>query len=327
MRTVKRWVEKWFCVPKDEKVSDRSLLRTMLSSVLGIMMCGICLAGLTWAWFSSSVTSTANNITAADFSVTTTFKNSNGEVVDPTFTNEGYSLDSGDYTVTVTATGTASTGYCRIVLNGQTYHTVQLFNNAESDTPSVTFTVNAAEDSKLTITPQWGTFTNTENEKLIGDTQNGLSRIPAADTNAEPKAALTAVLSEAPRETTGTDITYGLTDAEQSYTVQQGDTLSGIANRYGTTVAVLAAYNNIANPDVIQAGVTIEIPPASYKVPEATASQPSATENSAAETSVTEPSQQASDPSSVTSDTEATPSLPQETVSEETTASEPGNGQ
>lgn len=46
------------------------------------------------------------------------------------------------------------------------------------------------------------------------------------------------------------------------YTVKSGDTLSGIASRYGTTYQVLAAYNNIANPNVIFTGQRIKIPAA-----------------------------------------------------------------
>lgn len=45
----------------------------------------------------------------------------------------------------------------------------------------------------------------------------------------------------------------------QKYTIQAGDTLSGIASRYGTTYQNLAAWNNIANPNLIYAGREIFI--------------------------------------------------------------------
>ena len=44
-----------------------------------------------------------------------------------------------------------------------------------------------------------------------------------------------------------------------TYTIQPGDTLSGIAAQYGTSVSNLVALNGIANPDVIYAGQTIRI--------------------------------------------------------------------
>ncbi|HEX6818225.1 MAG TPA: LysM peptidoglycan-binding domain-containing protein [Ktedonobacterales bacterium] len=43
-------------------------------------------------------------------------------------------------------------------------------------------------------------------------------------------------------------------DGCQWYTVQSGDTLSKLSARFGTTVAVLAATNHIANPDLIFVG-------------------------------------------------------------------------
>ena len=44
------------------------------------------------------------------------------------------------------------------------------------------------------------------------------------------------------------------------YIVQRGDTLSGIAAKYGTTYQKLASYNGIANPNIINVGQKIAIP-------------------------------------------------------------------
>ena len=44
------------------------------------------------------------------------------------------------------------------------------------------------------------------------------------------------------------------------YTIQPGDTLSELAKRHGTTVAILATANLIANPDKIYAGREIWLP-------------------------------------------------------------------
>ncbi|MCC8023505.1 MAG: LysM peptidoglycan-binding domain-containing protein, partial [Clostridiales bacterium] len=45
-----------------------------------------------------------------------------------------------------------------------------------------------------------------------------------------------------------------------TYTIRRGDTLSGIAARYGTTVGAIASLNGISNVDLIYAGETIRIP-------------------------------------------------------------------
>lgn len=45
-----------------------------------------------------------------------------------------------------------------------------------------------------------------------------------------------------------------------TYVIQPGDTLGGIAQRFGTTVSTLAELNGIKNPDKIYAGKTIRVP-------------------------------------------------------------------
>lgn len=50
------------------------------------------------------------------------------------------------------------------------------------------------------------------------------------------------------------------TSSETTYIVKKGDTLSGIASKYGTTYQVLASYNGISNPNLIGVGQAIKIP-------------------------------------------------------------------
>ncbi len=46
------------------------------------------------------------------------------------------------------------------------------------------------------------------------------------------------------------------------YVVQPGDTLSGIAQQFGTTTQAIAAANNISDPTLISVGQTLTIPAA-----------------------------------------------------------------
>ncbi|MGE0228815.1 MAG: LysM peptidoglycan-binding domain-containing protein [Dehalococcoidia bacterium] len=50
---------------------------------------------------------------------------------------------------------------------------------------------------------------------------------------------------------------------EQTYTVQPGDILSRIAARFGVSTQAIIAANGIANPDLIQVGQVLRIPPSS----------------------------------------------------------------
>ena len=47
--------------------------------------------------------------------------------------------------------------------------------------------------------------------------------------------------------------------SSSTYTVKSGDTLSGIASKYGTTVKSLQSKNNIKNPDKIYAGQVLKV--------------------------------------------------------------------
>lgn len=51
----------------------------------------------------------------------------------------------------------------------------------------------------------------------------------------------------------------GVTSSVEYYTVQSGDNLTKIANKYGTTVNQLVAWNNIKNPNLIYAGQKLRV--------------------------------------------------------------------
>lgn len=57
-----------------------------------------------------------------------------------------------------------------------------------------------------------------------------------------------------------TEPTTAQPTAETVHTVKSGETLSGIARKYGTTYQQLAAYNKISNPNKISVGQKIKIP-------------------------------------------------------------------
>ena len=45
----------------------------------------------------------------------------------------------------------------------------------------------------------------------------------------------------------------------QYYNVVSGDTLSGIAAKFGTTVAQLCSWNNISDPNLIYVGQVLRV--------------------------------------------------------------------
>lgn len=56
--------------------------------------------------------------------------------------------------------------------------------------------------------------------------------------------------------------------SEVLHTVVAGENLTKIANKYNTTMIRIAAYNNITDPNKIQIGSTLKIPPSDWEMPE-----------------------------------------------------------
>lgn len=78
---------------------------------------------------------------------------------------------------------------------------------------------------------------------------------PTPTPSPAPSAPPTTSPTEPPPTATPTASTSGRT-----YTVRAGDTLSGIAARFGTTVRELVALNGIENPSRIRIGLELKLP-------------------------------------------------------------------
>lgn len=141
---------------------QRGIFAILAPSAIGGAICVACLCGVSWAWFTANVGSTTQSIQTAQFSVTATVtanaenENTKPVAVTPAAENPlqfNGLLANTPYTVTLTASGTASTGFCKLELNGQKYLTPQL-------SPSAVFTfiyIPANVETSLLVQPQWGT--------------------------------------------------------------------------------------------------------------------------------------------------------------------------
>lgn len=96
-----------------------------------------------------------------------------------------------------------------------------------------------------------------------GAGDDGASPTPAgtiAPATAVPSGAPTVAPTVVPSERPTPTQQPSAAPRPRTYKVRSGDTLSAIAARFGTTVAKLAALNNITNPSLIHAGQVLKIP-------------------------------------------------------------------
>jgi LysM repeat protein len=83
-----------------------------------------------------------------------------------------------------------------------------------------------------------------------------------------------------PGSATATTPGYAPAETVRTHVVQPGETLYAIATRYGVTTAVLTQANNLANPSLIHAGLTLTIPSADALAAPAPAAAPAGTAKS-----------------------------------------------
>ena len=137
-----------------EKRSD-GLVHILAPSMLAICICAICLCGVSWAWFTASTSTGTTAIQSSSYKLSYQIGSDTAELAEVKAVTIP---ESGSCKITLSATGTAgATGYCGIKIGDETYYTEQIFVN---DTSEFTFTVNAAADTEITLTPKWGTYSH-----------------------------------------------------------------------------------------------------------------------------------------------------------------------
>lgn len=130
------------------------ILHILAPSVLAIVVCTVCLCGASWAWFTASITTGTARLQSASYTVSV--KILQGEVEIPAKSeNNGvfqFDIEAGSvYDITVTPTGTAASGYCKLKFENSEYYTGQLIGSP------ILFKATADQSGVLTFMPEWGT--------------------------------------------------------------------------------------------------------------------------------------------------------------------------
>lgn len=151
-----------------DKITDKAFSRLMLTSVLGILVCIMCLCSATWAWFSTDISNDSNTLGTGKFGLCVAITDANGASVTISERDDGTSVctlgEAGQYTVTLTMTEdtTVTKGFCSIKVAGRSYQTASI--TVEGTNPFV-FTLDAAKDGMtVTLSPAWGLPANADVE-------------------------------------------------------------------------------------------------------------------------------------------------------------------
>ena len=135
--------------------AETNLTKILLPSVLSILLCMTLLCGMTLAWFASTQSTPAATIQAATYRIDVVAETKNGGTVITAGQNGKYSLAKDvAYTVTLTAGGNASKGYCKVTLpDNSVLHTEQI-----APKNSLTFTLTLTSGGDVSFSPEWGTY-------------------------------------------------------------------------------------------------------------------------------------------------------------------------
>lgn len=138
-----------------------------------IVMCISSLSFDTLAWFTDTIKTKRITIQAANYDIDTLIKDTENNL-EPIILSEDSSMEyiiepNKKYTITLTASGTATTGFCKIIVGDKEYYTRQILTSENEN--NLSFTVNSYINEKIIFIPYWGTYSGDsvidDNDEII----------------------------------------------------------------------------------------------------------------------------------------------------------------
>ena len=137
-------------------LTDKAFSRLVITSILAIFICIVCLCSTTFAWFNASQMSAGNEIhSVPDCKLTVLVQKDGIELVD---IENGVELEAYQpYTVTLTLEGGSSSGYCMISA-GEDHYVSDYILRHEEEYKTVSFTLTVETTQTIVFTPRWGIY-------------------------------------------------------------------------------------------------------------------------------------------------------------------------
>ena len=138
---------------KDKEYNNNSdtTYKFLISSLLSVIICISLLCLTTYAWFTSSISTSVETIKSSTYSLS--YKIGDGDEIAISYDEDNYTsytVSEDSVSIVLKALGTG-TGYCVIKIDEDTYYTDQI----TIDT-SYTFTLEGANGFTITFIPYWG---------------------------------------------------------------------------------------------------------------------------------------------------------------------------
>lgn len=201
-RNVERVYGALFHKPQHGRRSD-GIWGMLAPSLVGMAVCAVSLCGMSWAWFTASISSSTQAIRTPEYTLTATVtaegadtvpgrSADSGSAVDSNTVLEGdtqYALTAGQaYTVELRANGTdGAAGYCLVTVDGKAYCTAPI-----TAVGTLRFRVRPESSGDMILTARWGTRAQQPDDPLtegtlIGTEDSGTTP-PAAEPAVQPPA-------------------------------------------------------------------------------------------------------------------------------------------
>ena len=242
---MKKRYRKYINISESEKIADHVFISRMLMSAVAMLVCIFALCSTTYAYFTSTRTSSVATIEAADFKLKIRIGEQEFKIGEA-YTYTCQSTEEDYYKFEFTAIGSASDGYCKVTIkddpNG-TYYTNQMKKDDVLILP-----IQVAEGIEITFEPSWGTsVVYAEGNQTYGVAAD--AEIKDEDMIVYSSAAV--MLEE---ESENQEKQYFL------HNIEEGETLESIAAFYKLTVEELCEYNDIPADTKLIPGEQIAIP-------------------------------------------------------------------
>ena len=151
---------------KPDKLTDKAFTRLFITSILGIVICLVCLCSTTWAWFDSDVSNSQNVIQSGEGKLAVIVTKEQVEIKN---VDKGVELEAGDYVVKMTLPQGSASGYCEIHVGSDIYRSPYIRHSEEAE-QTLTFGITLTEKTALSIKTRWGIYSDGEADVAAGAT-------------------------------------------------------------------------------------------------------------------------------------------------------------